>query len=56
MAITKANIREVLKRYMIQNNLGFIELQASLSMNKSKVIMSITEDEDEEIDDSYLYN
>lgn len=47
MAITKDNIREVLKRYMIQNNLGYVSLEASLSMDKQRVLLSITEDEDD---------
>ena len=53
--ITKKNIKEVLKRYMIQNNLGYLELSASLSMDNSKVIMCITEEEDD-IDDKLLLN
>jgi homospermidine synthase len=44
MAITKSNIREVLKRYMVQNGLGYISIDASLSMDSSRVIMAITED------------
>lgn len=53
MAITKQNIREVLKRYMVQNNLGYIEISASLSVDNSKVIMVVTEEEDD-IDDFSL--
>jgi hypothetical protein len=54
MAITKSNIKEVLKRYMLQNGLGYLELKASLSMDNSKVIMAITEEEDDFEDKSYM--
>jgi hypothetical protein len=54
MAITKANIREVLKRYMLQNGLGYLEIKASLSMDSSKVIMAITEEEDDLESKSHL--
>ena len=40
---------------MKQRGLGFVSLEASLSMDQSRVIMSITEEEDE-IDDLWQYN
>ena len=45
MKITKNNIRDLLKIYMEDNDLGFININASMSMDRTKVILCITEDE-----------
>jgi len=54
MAITKQNIKEVLKRYMKQNNLGYVSIEASLSMDGNNVVLCITEEEDDIDDKLYL--
>ena len=56
MSITKANIKEVLKRYMKQNDLGYMDISASLSMDRSKVIMVITEEEEDADEIFYSQN
>lgn len=55
MEINKKHIRKVLKDYMLQNNLGYLELSASLSMDQQKIIMSLTEEEDD-INDAFRWN
>ena len=55
MKITKEHLKAILKKYMIENKLGYVSMEVSLSIDQSKVIMAITEEE-EDIDDSYLYN
>jgi hypothetical protein len=55
MKITKEHLRKIFKKYMIQENLGFVSLNASISADKRNVKLSIVEEE-EDVDDSYLYN
>jgi hypothetical protein len=40
---------------MLENNLGYMSMEVSMSMNKQNVLMSLTEDEDY-IDDSFNLN
>ena len=53
MEITKAHIKVILKKYMLQNNIGFAHIDASISMDKKKVLMVISEEPEE---NNYLYN
>ena len=32
---------------MLENNLGYMSMEVSMSMNKQNVLMSLTEDEDD---------
>lgn len=54
MATTKKDLKKTLYQYMIDNDLGFVSIEASMSMNKSKVIVALTEEEDDINDRFYL--
>ena len=47
MKITKKHLKQILKKYMLENNLGYMSMEVSMSMNKQNVLMSLTEDEDD---------
>jgi len=40
------DIRQLLHTYMIENNLGLLQITASMSMSKHNVVLSVTHDED----------
>ncbi len=40
------DIRDILKTYMLENNLGLLQITASMSMLKDNIVLSVTYDED----------
>ena len=40
------DIRQLLHTYMLENNLGLLQITASMSMSKHNVVLSVTYDED----------
>ena len=38
-------LRELLKTYMLENNYGFFQVSASMSVSKDNVVLSVTYDE-----------
>ena len=47
MIITKDILRIIIRRYMIQRDLDFLSIKASLDCNKDKIKMAINEDKNE---------
>lgn len=39
------DLREFLKTYMLENNYGFFQVSASMSVSKDNVVLSVTYDE-----------
>lgn len=44
--VTKEYIRKVLKKYMLDNNLGFVSVSASMNIAKTNVVMNLIEEEE----------
>lgn len=53
--MTKQELKVVIKKYMKANNLGYVSLEASMSMSGDKVIMNINEEEDD-VNDKFRWN
>ena len=45
MIITQEHLKQIMRRYMIQNDLDFISIKASLNYAKDDVVISFIEDE-----------
>lgn len=52
--VTKEYIRKVLQRYMLDNNLGYMHVNASMNISKTNVKMSMTEEEESDPLDELL--
>ena len=46
MKTTKEEFKYIVKQYMLDQSIGYLQVTASMSVDRSNVVLSMTEDED----------
>jgi len=51
MVITKENLEDIVAYYMQDNDIDYLQVRASQSIDRTEILMAITEDLEQEEDD-----